>query len=94
VIGPATTSGEQSATAQIWAQPGFLHGIEINPPQSGLVTLKVYDGASTSGKLLSTLTVAAGENSISVQFNSPRVVNSGIHAALSGTTTYVIAYSP
>lgn len=94
MIGPATTTGELSASSQAWARPGYLHGVEFNPPVSGQATLKLYDGTSSAGKLLTTLTSASGETSISVQFVVPRVVNFGIYASLSGISTYVVAFSP
>lgn len=90
----ATSSGEQSATAQITTVGGHLHGFELNPPASGAATLKIYDSKSAgTSLLLSTATTASGLPSIYVEFPSPRTANSGIYAVLSGTTTYSIGYS-
>lgn len=90
----ASSSGEKSATAQITLTGGYLHGFELNPPSTGLATLKIYDSksAGTTG-LISTATTAAGLPSIYVEFPAPRTANSGIYAVLTGTTTYVIGFS-
>ena len=89
-----TSSGEKSATAQVTLIGGYLHGFELNPPDSGLATLKVYDSKSGgTGLLIATATTAAGLPSIYVEFPHPRAANSGIYAVLVGTTTYIIGYS-
>lgn len=90
----STSSGEKSATAQITTIGGYLHGFELNPPSTGLATLKVYDSnAAGVTFLLATATTAAGLASIYVEFPAPRTANSGIYAVLSGTTTYSVGYS-
>lgn len=89
-----SSSGEKSATAQITNTGGFLHGLELNPPSSGLATLKVYDSATAgTTKLITTATTAAGLSSIYIEFPGPRACNSGIYAVLTGTTTYSIGFS-
>lgn len=89
-----STSGEKSSTAQITLIGGHLHGFELNPPSSGLATLKIYDSnAAGTSKLVSTATTAAGLPSIYVEFPYARACNSGIYAVLTGTTTYVIGFS-
>jgi len=92
----ATSSGEKSASSIIQVLGGYLHGFELNPPQSGQATLKIYDSneASTTNKLLlTTVTCTAGLNSVYVEFPTPRAVNVGIYAVLTGNTTYTVAYS-
>lgn len=90
----ASSSGEKSATAQITTTGGYLHGFELNPPASGLATLKVYDsGSSSTTNLIATATTAAGLPSIYVEFPAPRTANSGIYVVLSGTTTYSVGFS-
>lgn len=89
-----SSSGEKSATAQITSTGGFLHGVELNPPASGLATLKIYDSnAAGTNSLITTATTAAGLSSIYIEFPNPRACNSGVYAVLSGTTTYVIGFS-
>lgn len=89
-----TSSGEKSATSQVTSTGGYLHGFELNPPASGLATLKIYDSSSAgTSLLLSTATTAAGLPSIYVEFPNPRTANSGIYAVLTGTTTYSIGFS-
>lgn len=89
-----SSSGEKSATAQITQIGGHLHGFELNPPSSGLATLKIYDSKSAgTTSLISTATTASGLASIYVEFPGPRACNSGIYAVLTGTTTYVIGFS-
>lgn len=91
----ATSSGEKSATAQIISLGGYLHGFELNPPATGLSTLKIYDSNNGStDKLITTATCAAGLNSIYVEFPTLRTTNLGIYAVLTGAaTTYVIGFS-
>jgi hypothetical protein len=95
MIGPSTTSDELSASSVIITRPGFLHGFELLPPLLGTSTLKIYDSPTgASGKLISEATVAAGQNSMWLSFNSPRVLNQGCYAAISGSsTTYTVAFS-
>lgn len=93
-----TSSGEKSATAQVTTTGGFLHGFELNPPATGIGTLKIYDSrAASTSLLISTATVAAGLPSVYVEFPHGRAANSGIYAVLSNTTadlsTYVIGFS-
>lgn len=89
-----SSSGEKSSTAQITLIGGFLHGFELNPPSSGLATLKIYDSnAGGTSLLLATATTAAGLPSIYVEFPYPRAANSGIYAVLTGTTTYSVGFS-
>lgn len=90
----ASSSGEKSATAQIVIIGSYLCGFELNPPASGLATLKIYDSnAAGTSFLLATATTAAGLASIYVEFPNPRTANSGIYAVLSGTTTYSVGFS-
>lgn len=89
-----SSSGEKSTTAQITQIGGYLHGFELNPPSTGLATLKVYDSSSAGTTLLvATATTAAGLPSIYVEFPNPRACNSGVYAVLTGTTTYVVGFS-
>lgn len=94
----ATSSGELSASAQIMVMGGYLHGFELNPPVSGISTLKVYDSdnSTTTGKLLlATATVASGMNSIYCEFPSLRTANRGIYCVLTSSvgTTYSVGFS-
>jgi len=93
----ATSSGELSANAQIMSTGGYLHGFELNPPVSGIATLKLYDSnnSTTAGKLLlATATVASGMNSVYCEFPGLRTANVGIYAVLGGTsTTYSVGFS-
>lgn len=99
-IGPATSSGEKSASTVIYTRPCYLHGFEVVPPNIGYSVLKVYDSSNTStaGKtIIAEATVAAGQNSIYLSFMTPRVANNGVYAELtntSGSTTFVLAFSP
>ena len=91
----ASSSGEKSATAQITAIGAYLCGFELNPPDTGLATLKIYDSANAgTSLLLATATVAAGLNSVYVEFPFPRTGNTGIYAVLTGAaTTYSVGFS-
>lgn len=90
----ATSSGQLSATSQVTTIGAYLCGFELNPPATGLATLKIYDSnAAGTTKLLSTATTAAGLASIYCEFPAPRTANSGIYAVLTGTTTYAVGFS-
>jgi len=90
----ATSSGVKSATSQITSTGGYLHGFELNPPSTGYATLNIYDsGSGDTTLLITTASVAAGQNSIYCEFPSLRTANSGIYAVLTGTTTYTIGFS-
>lgn len=92
----ATSSGEKSADAQISTLPGFLLGVDLQPPASGAATLVIYDSenSTTSGKtVLFECTVPTGVASINFQ-ELNIVANRGIYADLTGTTTYVVRFAP
>lgn len=99
MIGPQTTSDEQSASAQICTRTGYFHSFELNPPAIGLATLKIYDSENSTlagKKILAEGICAAGQNSIFLSYMTPRVALRGIYASLTttvGTTTYVAGYS-
>lgn len=101
MIGPSTSSGEKSADAQVTSRASFLHGFELNPPNAGFTTIKIYDSENSTltGKLLiATATCSTGMNSIYLIFPSPKVANRGIYADITSTpgsssTTYNVAFS-
>ncbi len=97
MIGPVTSSGEQSASGVVYPRCAGLHSFEFLPPTTSTSTLKIYDSATatTSGKLLlASATVSAGQNSIYLNYGVPRVCNQGIYCVLSGSaTTFVIGFS-
>lgn len=96
MIGPATTSDEQSATASITVRSSFLHGLDLNPPTVGFATLKIYDSEDsvvTGRKLIAEAVCAAGQNSVYISFNAPRVANRGIRAVLTQTTGTTAVYN-
>lgn len=96
VFGPVTSSDEQSASATIAVIPSFLHSFELNPPTTGLATLKIYDSENatlTGKKMLLTTTIAAGTDAIHLALPSPRVANRGLRVELTGTTTYIVGFS-
>lgn len=92
--GLVTSSGEKTASAQIYAAPSYLHNFEVNPPAIGLATVKIYDGTDSTGTMIASITVAAGQNSVVVDYKTARIANRGIYAALSGTTSYIVGFSP
>lgn len=97
LIGPVTSSGAKTASAQIATMPGFFHSVIINPPSSGLLTVEIWDSedSSTAGKLsLGRFTCAAGQNNLHFVSVIPMVANRGIYAQLiTGTGTFVVGYS-
>lgn len=97
VYGAVTTSDEQSASATIYAAQSHFHSLELLPPTSGYATLKVYDSENdtlTGKRMIAEATVSAGMNSIYLALPAPRVCNRGVRAELTGTTTYIIGFSP
>lgn len=96
---PLTTSGALTASAQIDAGTGFVFGYDLLPPGSGSAILKLYDGPSATGRLISTVEAAAGGKSAHVDFSQARPFKNGLYAELSfsksgQTTTYVVAFYP
>lgn len=87
-INYATSSGQQTASAQITPLIGSLMGIDLTPPTTGYSVLTVYDSenSSISGKLiLSELYCDAGTVGINHEYFVPVAVNRGIYCVLSGT---------
>jgi hypothetical protein len=78
-----------SASAQIKATPGALHGFIVNSHTNG--TLKLWDNTAGSGTvLLNTITFAAGANFV----NLPQGVsfNTGLYATIGGTADITILW--
>ncbi len=96
MIGPATTSDEQTSSAVISGRTGFLHGFEVLPPPSGLAKLRIYDSDTadlTNKKVLAEAQCAAGNNSVHIEFMAPRVATKGIYANYTGSSSYTVGFS-
>lgn len=88
MIQPVTMSGEKSANANITARACILSAIDLTPPATGAVILKIYDDAATatSGTIIFETSVIAGVNALNfVALN--RYAVKGLYAVLSGTYT-------
>lgn len=90
----ATSTGQKSADAQVVALESALVAILLKSDGTNTATLDVYDGTSTAGLKIASLsipaTTAAPEALI---FNIPVKCNLGIFADVSGTgATYIIHY--
>lgn len=95
ILEPSSVSGEKNASAVIYAAPAILQSIDLLPPATGVATLKIYDHPSTaSGTIIAELVVAAGQNSASIHLATARRAVTGLYASLSGTTTFVVGFSP
>ena len=92
----STSSGRKTASAQISSLPGALCGIDVQAPASGQVTILIYD--SENSDLTNKIIVAeaymdAGLAGTSHEYFSPIVVNKGIYAVMSGTSSsFIIRY--
>lgn len=83
-----TSSGVKTADAVISAQSSLLHGLSLGAPDSGSLTVTVYDNATAaSGTVLATYEVASGTTGLHVNFSSPVCANKGIYLDLGGTET-------
>lgn len=90
---PCTMSGNKTASAVIWARPGILGVLDLSPPTTGVVTLKIYDNASAaSGTVLARVDLPAGVVS-SNNIHVGRQALLGLYAELSGTYTGTINYN-
>lgn len=97
LIGPVTSSGLKTASAQITNMSGFLHSIIINPPNTGIATIELFNSedSNTAGKLsLGRFSCAAGQNSLYFAALVPMAAERGIYASvLSGSAAFVVGYS-
>lgn len=96
----ADSSGRKQADAQIATMPCRVHGIIVDPPSTGIVTLTVYDSedSNTSGKrVLLYFEQLAGIGSVPVNHPAPIVANRGIYCTFSGVDIanagYIVYYS-
>lgn len=102
---PTTSSGLQTADAQITTLPSRLKHVILIADGTNQATLDVYAGTSTSGLLLARLRVAAGDTMQTVMFSEGGVEGSvalytvgngqGLFADVTGTgASYLVGYSP
>ena len=95
----STSSGRKTTSTQITTQPGYLCGIDANPPDSQIATLTIYDSenSDTTNKLvLAEVYLDAGFMSVSHEFPNPIHANRGIYAELTSSgsnANFIIRYS-
>lgn len=90
---PFTMSGNKTASTAIWARPGILGTLDLSPPATGVVTLKIYDNpTAASGTLLARVDLPAGVNSVT-NIQLRRQAATGLYAELSGTYTGTINFN-
>lgn len=96
----STSSGQKTATAQIWTSTGSLSGVDLTPPASGQASLLIYDSENsnlTNKVILAELLVDAGTVGINHEFYAPVGVNRGIYCVLTQTMgtdcRYYVRYS-
>lgn len=99
-INYSTSSGQKTASAQIWSGPGSLSGVDLTPPMSGQASLLIYDSGNsdiTNKVILAELLVDAGTVGINHEFYAPVGVNQGIYCVLTQTVgtdcRYYIRYA-
>lgn len=90
---PVTMSGNKTANAAIWARPGILRSVDLSPPTTGVVVLKIYDNPSAaSGTILARFDLPSGVASISLP-ELDRSAATGLYAELSGTYTGTVNFN-
>lgn len=93
ILEPVTMSGNKTASTAIWARPGILGVIDLSPPATGVVTLKIYDNpTAASGTVIARLDLPAGVASLN-NIQICRQALTGIYAELSGTYTGTINFN-
>lgn len=80
----STSSGQQTATAQLTTAPGSIAGIDLMPPNAGYAILTIYDSnsSSTSALIVTQLYVDAGTVGINHEYFAPVAINKGIFCTL------------
>jgi len=81
---PISFTGTVQAVAAAASTAGqFVVGIEIFDTTAAANTLQVYDGTSTSGNLIGTVTAAASSGN-GRDFKIPRVATGGVYVVTTG----------
>jgi hypothetical protein len=91
----STSTGLKTADYQIYAGPGSLNTIFVDPPSVGVATLTIYDSANSavSGKTeLVYIEIPAGVTSDAAHLTLPVAFNFGAYAVLTGTGAGFIAH--
>jgi len=90
----ATSTGSQNADGQAVALECAVTSIELKSDGTNAATLSVYDGTSTSGVLIASLSIPASTAAPQfVTFNIPVCCTKGVYADVGGTgATYIIQY--
>jgi len=83
----STSSGLQTATAQLMSGPGSIAGIDLMPPNAGYAVLTVYDTnvGDTGALIVTQLYVDAGTVGINHEYFAPVAINRGIYCTLTQT---------
>lgn len=93
----ATSSGVLTGNAQVSSLSGYLMGVDVQAPATGITTITIYDSnnSTTSGKLvLSEIVMDAGFMSLTHEYFAPVCSNNGLYVTLSGPTLrYIVRYS-
>lgn len=102
---PTTSSGLQTADAQITTLPSRLKHVILIANGTNAASLDVYAGTSTAGLLLARLSIPAGGTMQSLTFSEGGVEGNvalytagngqGLFADVTGTgASYLVGYSP
>lgn len=86
---PATSSGRKTASTLITNMCSFLIGIDVVPPDTGQVSIIIYDSENTdtTNKLiLSELHVDAGMPTLNHEYIRSLYCNRGIYAEMTEST--------
>lgn len=81
--GISFTGDVQAVSATLCATGYAITGISFLDTSTSANTVAVYDGTSTSGKLIAAATVA-GSGGTDIDFGSPRVATGGIYVDTTG----------
>lgn len=93
----SVSSGELSASAQVFVGRCYVTGAQLMPPSAGTATLKIYDSenSTTTGKVV-LAEIACQTAGINGSYESgPIIAQRGIYCVLTGTaSTYTTQFSP
>lgn len=83
----STSTGQQTATAQLTTSPGSIAGIDLMPPNAGYSILTIYDTnvGSTGALIVTQLYVDAGTVGVNHEYFAPVAINKGIYCTLVNT---------
>jgi hypothetical protein len=81
----STSTGRQTADAQLVTGNGFLTAIMVEADGTNAATVELHDGTGTSGTLLAKIIVDATLTNEAITFPHPVRFNTGLYLNVTGT---------